>query len=321
MVYTRKKVKRKTRQLRKSYRKNRMKLKDKIQDLRLKALENEHKAQKKQVDTSYYFPNISQPKGNSGALSISSVSLLEQIGLNGKLTSNQPPANPNAVYKMTRTGDEIHLDNLSLKIRLMASKFPNAQDVRIAVIRSNDYRPYDFGVGASLLPRGGDVAQTTSPADNLMLNATLSNPVVADGTVQTDTQVNTFGYSTIIGDANNAQSLTTFQFLEPMWSTNSKFHYEVLHFSRHRIVPYTQSTSKFGTVGYKEIFINLKKKVNGMKITYEQGTSPTQLNNAWEVSKNNIFLVMWSDVVGNAGASPPIIPPTAEVLCRTKFYD
>ena len=132
--------------------------------------------------------------------------------------------------KHNRTDTEILLDNIELNVRLEAQSNQNIGNICVAVIRSKDYRPYDLlGLAPSNVPYGGGNSNVVGPADELLRVITTSNPVVADGTIVKPALE---GYSTIVGNADPALSLTSFQFLNPVWATDSEFRYEVLHFSR-----------------------------------------------------------------------------------------
>lgn len=297
--------------------------KDKVQDMRLARLERQNQANKKQIDTPYVFRAITQPGGNTSIpggteVGVAAVSLLECIGPGGDLVSGATTT-PVGTNKQFRSDTEILLDNVELNIRLQAQSNQNLGNICVAVIRTHEYNQYDQGLNPSNIPYGGGNGNVTGPCDRLLEEITLSNPVVADGTVVLPSSQ---GYSTIIGNANPQLSLTPFQFLHPVWATDPKYKYEVLYFKRHRMIQATDINSPQGTVAYKYFKIRLKNKLKGLKVEYLQQDLQTTAaglgNNAWEVARNNVYLCMWSD---SSIAASTTGHPTAEVISRVKFYD
>lgn len=292
--------------------------KDKVQDMRLRRLERQQEANKKQIDTPYNFRSITQPGGNTlipgyTQVGVAAVSLLECIGVAGDLTSGATTDPSKGVNKNNRTDTDILLDNIELNVRLQAQENANLGNICVAVIRTPDYRQYEQGLSPSNVPYGGGNTNVSGPCDELLEDITTTNPVVADGTiVLPDAE----GYPTIYGNADPQRSMTSFQFLNPVWATDPKWKYEVLHFSRHRMLKSTQLSSPQGSCGYKYFKIRLKNKVKGMKVEYYQGN--TSFGNAYEVSKNNIYLCMWSDSSITASTTGH---PSAQVISRVKFYD
>lgn len=282
--------------------------KDREQDAKLGKLMAMVDTAKKQADTYYNFRSIYQPEGASGStLGVSAVSLLEGINL---AVSN---AGTNfGASKKDRTDNRIVLDNLNLQIQLRPNNSSGAQttqQVCIAVIRSKDFRPYPYGQVANLIPTGNPTGGQPGAADAFLLAITKSNPTTGAGigSIAESDQ----GYSTIEGNAVAGQRFGSQQFLNPLWSTDSPFHYEVLYYKRHKLTNFTELGSRFGTVGVKYINVNLKKKCKGLKVQYSQNNTPA--TSASEVDENNIWLCMWSDQTAQ--------PPSADVISRVKFYD
>ena len=293
--------------------------KDKVQDMRLAKLERMNEANKKQIDTPYIFRSITQPGGNAlipgyTQVGVTAVSLLECIGPAGDLTSG-PTTTQVGTNKQFRSDTEILLDNIELNVRLASQENRNLGNICVAVIRTHGYNQYDQGLVPSNAPYGGGNANVNGPCDRLLEDITTSNPVVADGTTILPS---TAGYPTIRGNDPANLSLTPFQFLHPVWATDPQYKYEVLHFSRHRMIQTTDINSPQGSVAYKYFKIRLKNKLKGMKVYYKQeDQSPTSAN-AWEVAKNNVYLCMWSDSSITASTTGH---PSAEVISRVKFYD
>lgn len=285
--------------------------KDREQDKKLDKLMSLVDTNKKQYDTYYNFRQIYQPEGALGSiLGVSAVSLLEGCNL-----ARIDPTGTSTVYgasKKNRTDGEITLDNINLQLQLNINDTQGAmatQTVCVLVVRSKDYRPYAYGELPNLVPTGNPATNTVGACDPLLLAITNSNPTVGAG-IGSITASDT-GFPTIVGNSAAGPRFGPQQFMTPLWATDTAFHYEKLHFSRHKISSFTELSSRFGTVGKKYINISLKKKVQGLKVQYSQRTDP--LAPAAEVDRNNIWLVMWSDQAAQ--------PPSCDVISRVKFYD
>lgn len=290
--------------------------KDREQDKKLSKLMSLVDTGKKQADAFYQFRQIYQPGGQTGStlpvLGVSAVSLLEgittpEINLSG--ASVQSGAN-----KKHRTDSKIKLDNINLKIQLKPNTSSESvtQQVCIAVIRSKNYRSYPFGVLPNLLVGGNTNTSQPGPADNLLLAITNSNPTTGlTSAGGASISPSNSGYPMIVGNADPTESFGGQQFLQPCWATETPYHYDVIHFSRHKLTNFTRIDSRFGTVGVKYLNLNLKKKVKGVAVDYAQGVD--LVNPAAQINENNIWLCMWSDQTQ--------YPPTADVISRVKFYD
>lgn len=289
---------------------------DKNQSRRIAKMERMFDTSKKQLDTYYNFRSIFQPGGNPSSaqpdLGVLSVSLLEGIG---PAEVNPAGSIQQANSKKNRGDSKIELENLSLQLRLYANDNTDAsnnQEVYVAVIRSKNYQPYTFGQPASLVPTGNPITGTVGHIDNLLLEITNSNPTVGpDGTGFTSSSS---GFPTIIGNAPPQQAFGPSQFMRPMWATESRYHYEVLYAKKHKLCKTADGSNRFGFIGFKDININLKKKVKGLKVSYAQGASLSG-DKAFEVNENNIYLCMWSDQALTGTA------PSADVSSRVKWFD
>ena len=301
----------------KSKRKSKPKAKtavDKAQNRRIAKMERAFDTSKKQLDTYYGFRGIYQPAGNPAAaapLGVASVSLLEGIG---PAEINVPAGTvQEANSKKNREDTKIEIENMALQLRLYANNSASAsniQEVYVAVIRSKNYQPYSFGQPANLAPTGNPFTGVVGHIDNLLLEITNSNPTVGPGAG--GFSPSGAGFSTIIGNAPPNEAFGPTQFMRPMWATESKYHYEVLYAKKHKLVKETDGSNRFGFIGFKDININLKSKVKGLKISYAQGASVSS-SNAYDVNENNIYLAMWSDQTTNV--------PSADVASRVKWYD
>lgn len=288
---------------------------DKRQDRRIAKIERMVDTSKKQLDTYYKFGGIFQPAGNPASgnpeLGVAAVSLLEGIG---PAEVNPAGSIQQANTKKNRGDSKIELENLSLQMRLYASNnttASNIQEVYVAVIRSKNYQPYSFGQPANLVPTGNPNLNQVGHVDNLLLEITNSNPTVGPGGA-TGFLATSSGFPTIIGNAPPQQAFGPTQFMRPMWATESKYHYEVLYAKKHRLVKSNDGSNRFGVIGFKDININLKKKVKGLKVSYAQGASLSGTQ-AFDVNENNIYLCMWSDQTTDA--------PGADVASRVKWFD
>lgn len=292
--------------------------KDREQDKKLSKLMSLVDTAKKQADTFYQFRQIYQPGGAVGStlpvLGVSAVSLLEGISpASTTLTGANVQSGAN---KKNRTDSKIRLDNINLKIQLkpttVASPAVATQQVCIAVVRSKNFRSYPFGTQANLIVSGNPNTSQPGPADNLLLSITTSNPTTGESSAgAASVAPSNQGYPMIIGNAQNIESFGAQQFLQPYFATETPYHYEILHFSRHKLSTFTNLSSRFGTVGVKYLNLNLKRKVKGVQVDYAQGID--LVNPASQVNENNIWLCMWSDQTSN--------PPSADVISRVKFYD
>ena len=289
--------------------------KDRQQDKKISKLMSLVDTDKKQLDTFYAFRGIYQPGGNPSSPTLSNVCVSAVSLLEGVNTATSAPGGPvlqPGTSKKNRSDTRITLDNLSIQMRLFANSAgaaSNTQQVYVAIIRSKNYNPYVLGVPANLNPTGNALTNAKGCVDDLLLEITKSNPTVGNGL--TNFQESSTGFSTIIGNNPPTQSFGGSQFMRPMWATDSKYHYDVLYARKHNLVKDTDGSNNFGFIGFKDININLKKKVKGMKISYAQ-TDPLT-NDASQVNENNIFLCMWSDQTAQ--------PPSAEVNLRLKWFD
>lgn len=291
--------------------------KDRQQDKKISKLMSLVDTDKKQLDTFYQFRSIYQPGGNPASASndqvaVNAVSLLEGIGPALPATASPGTALAPANSKKNRSDTRITLDNVSIQMRLFANSnqgSSNTQEVYVAVIRSKNFNPYVLGNSASLVPTGNAGTNTKGHIDDLLKSITKSNPTVGPGGTgftPTDT-----GFPTIIGNNPPQNQFGSSQFMRPMWATDTKYHYDILYARKHKLVSFLDNRNRYGTVGFKDITINLKKKVKGLKITYEQGAGDA--NGTFQVAENNIYLAMWSDQTS--------APPTAEVNSRVKWFD